>query len=207
MPNLNAPTGLSPVSYRDGSKWNGAARLYAIAAAITDPFSIGDLVKMDAGNFATVDGIPYIIRATAGAAARGVVVAVGTANAMRWAGGPYIDPNNLSRVQRPSGAASGIYYALVADDPNIIFEIQEDTSAAPAVANFTKNANVAFANPTAPNQLSAFQLSATSYGTGATLNLKVMGAVQRDDNIPLTAYQKLLVCINNHDFAAGTAGY
>lgn len=207
MPNLNAPAGLVPTGYRDGSKWNGAARLYAIAAAITDPFSVGDLVKMDATNFATVDGIPYIIRATAGAAARGVVVAVGRANSLRWAGGPYIDPNDLTKTQRPSGAASGIYYALVADDPNIIFEIQEDTSAAPAVANFTKNANVAFANPTAPSQISAFQLSATSYATTSTLNLKVLGAVQREDNVVLAANQKLLVCINNHDFSVGTAGY
>ena len=55
--------------------------------------------------------------------------------------------------------------------------------------------------------VSAFQLSAASYGTGATLNLKVLGAVQREDNTPLQAYQKLLACINNHDFSGGTAGY
>lgn len=207
MPNLNAPAGLVPVSYRDGSAWNGQARLYAIAASITDPFSIGDVVKMDATNFATTSGVPYVIRATAAAAARGVIVGVGTQNSVIAPAGPYINPNNLSVIQRPSGAQSGIYYALVVDDPNVIFEVQEDTSASPAVANFTKNANIAFANPTAPNQLSAFQLSATSYGTGATLNLKVMGAVQRPDNQILAAYQKLLVCINNHDFSGGTAGY
>ena len=43
--------------------------------------------------------------------------------------------------------------------------------------------------------------------TTATLNLKVLQAVQRPDNTPYTAYQRFLVQINNHDFSGGTSGY
>jgi hypothetical protein len=41
----------------------------------------------------------------------------------------------------------------------------------------------------------------------ATLNLKVLQAVQRPDNANYTSYQRLLVTLNNHDFSGGIVGY
>ena len=55
--------------------------------------------------------------------------------------------------------------------------------------------------------ISGFTLNNNSFAATATLNLKVLQAVQRTDNQPYAAYQKWLVLINNHDFATGTAGY
>lgn len=208
MANLNAPSGLSPVMYRNGNTWNGQTRLYGIAAADTNAYFVGDPVKIDATNFADANGIPFVTKATAAAAMRGVVVAIGAALPYGFQGGPYINPNDLTKTSRPSGAQTINYYVAVVDDPDVIFEVQEDTSAAPgAAAQMTKNANLSFGAPATGVFVSGAMLAATSYGTGATLNLKVLQAVQRSDNQPFAASQKLLVTINNHDFSGGTVGY
>lgn len=207
MANLNAPSGLSPVMYRNGNFWNGQTRLYAVAASDTNPYYIGDVVKIDSTNFADPNGIPYVTRATAGATVRGVVAAVGTA-IPGYQGGPFINPNDLTKTFRPSGAQTVIYYLAVVDDPDVIFEIQEDTTSTAGQASaVTKNANFTVANPATGIYVSGFTLNSASYGTTATLNLKVLQAVQRPDNQPFTAYQKWLVYLNNHDYSGGTAGY
>jgi hypothetical protein len=194
--------------YRNANFWNGQARLYGIAASDINPCYIGDVVKIDATNFADVNGIPLVTRATAGASVRGVVVAVGTALPYGYQGGPYINPNDLGKTYRPSGAQSGLYYVAVVDDPDVVYEIQEDTTSTPGqAAQMTKNANLTIANPATGVFVSGFTLNSNTYATTATLNLKVLQAVQRADNVPYTAYQKLLVTLNNHDFSGGTVGY
>lgn len=208
MPNVNAPSGLAPVCYRSGSPWNGQCRLYCVAAANTNAFYIGDPVKMDATNYADSNGIPCVTLGTAGATARGVIVAIGTAVPSSYQPGSYINPNDLSKISRPAGAQAVDYYVGVVDDPDVIFEIQEDTTSTPGqAAQMTKNANFIAGSPATGVQVSAFQLNSNTYNTTSTLNLKVMQAVQRQDNTPYTAYQKLLVTINNHDFSVGTDGY
>ena len=208
MPNLNAPAGLAPVKYRNGNYWNGQARLYAIAPAVTGAFYIGDLVKIDATNFADANGIPCVTNATAGATARGVVVAIGTAVPYGFQGGPYVNPNDLTKIFRPSGAQTGYYYAAVVDDPDVIFEIMEDTTSTPGQASaVTKNANVTFSAPATGVFVSGATLNSNTYAVTATLNLKVLQAVQRSDNTPYTAFQRWEVLINNHDFSGGTVGY
>ena len=208
MANLNAPSGLSPVMYRNGNAWNGQVRMYGIAAANTNAIYIGDPLAIDATNFSDINGITFLTKATAGASMRGVCVGIGLALPYGFQGGPYINPNNLNIQYRPSGAQPTNYYVAVVDDPDLIYEIQEDTSGAPgAAAQMTKNVNLSFGAPATGVYLSGAMALSSSYATTATLNLKVIQAVQRSDNIPFTAYQKLLVTINNHDFNAGTVGY
>ena len=208
MANLNAPAGLSPVGYMNGNPWSGQARLYGIIAGDTNAFYIGDVVKMDATNFADANGIPYVTRATAGSTVRGVVVGVGTSLPYGYQGSPYVNPNDLTKTYRPSGAQSVNYYVAVVDDPSVVFEVQEDTTSTPGTATqMTKNANFTAANPATGVFISGFTLNSNTYNTTSTLNLKVLQSVQRPDNTPYTAYQKLLVTLNNHDFSSGTAGY
>ena len=208
MANLNAPSGLAPVMHIDGSSWNGQARLYAVIAGDTNSYYCGDVVKIDATNFADSNGINYVTRATAGATVRGVVVGVGAALPYGFQGGPYINPANLTQGFRPSGAQSQNYYLAVVDDPDVIFEVMEDTTSTPGqAAQMTKNANFTAANPAANTYVSGFTLNSSTYATTSTLNLKVLQPSQRNDNTPFTAYQRLLVMLNNHDFHVGTAGY
>jgi hypothetical protein len=208
MANINAPSGLAPVMYRNGNPWNGQARLYAVIAGDTNSYYAGDVVKIDATNFADTNGIPYVTRATAGNVARGVVVAVGTAIPYGYQGGPFVNPADLTKAYRPSGSQSGNYYVAVVDDPDVIFEVQEDATSTPGTATqMTKNANFTAANPATGVYVSAFTLNSNTYNTTATLNLKVLQAVQRPDNTPYSAYQRLLVLLNSHDFSSGTVGY
>ena len=201
MANVNAPSGLTPVMHRDGSMWNGQTRQYCVLAADTNPYYVGDLVKVSAN--ADVNGIPAVTLGTAGAAARGVVTGVSTIAQ----GGPIINPADLTKTFRPSGAQAINYYLSVVDDPTVVFEIQEVNSGTAGVAtNMNKNANIVYGAPAAGVFLSGTTLDNTTYATTATLNLKVMGVVQRLGNTPFTLAQRLLCVINNHDFNGGTAG-
>ena len=214
MANLNAPSGLAPVGYRNGNFWNGQARLYKIAAALNvanGGMFIGDPVSIDAANYAdAVNGIPYVKQITAGAgnSIRGVIVGIGLALPYGFQGGPYINPNDLTKTYRPSGTAATDYVVAVVDDPDVVFEIQEDTTSTPGLAaQMNKNATPTLGTPATGVFVSAVTLNSSTYAVGATLQLKVLQAVQRSDNTPYTAYQRLLVTINQHDFSGGTAGY
>ena len=141
---------------------------------------------------------------TAGAAVRGVIVGIGT----NKSGGPYINPNDLTKVFRPTGAQSVNYYCAVVDDPDVIFEIQEG-GVGTLLTTAAISRNVNFSTGTRPVgsgvQLSPAFLDNNTVAGTATLNLKILGAVQRMDNVPFATYQKWNVIINNHEFSAGTA--
>lgn len=206
MPNINAPAGLTPVMNRSGSKWNGQTRLYAIAAADTNAIYVGDPVKVTGA--ADANGLQVVTLGTAGASLRGVVVGIGTAvQGGGPQGGPLINPADLTKTFRPSGAQSQVYYAAVVDDPDVVYEIQEAFTATPTTsAQIAKNANFVYAAPATGVFVSGVCLDQSSLNTTATLNLKIIQAVQRYDNTPFTTYQRFLVTINNHDFSSGIAG-
>lgn len=203
MPNVNRPSGLSPVKYLGGADWDGKANQYYIAAADTNPFYIGDVVTLNNTADAT-RGIQGITLATAGNPAVGVVVGIG----INPEGGPYIDPDNLSRVWRPSGAQTVPYYAMVVDDPNVIFEAQEDgVGGTIAAASSSKNANLIYAAPAAGVRVSGTMIDSSTVNTTSTLNLKLLGLVRRyEGNGSLNTYgnfAKWLCLINNHYYRAG----
>lgn len=207
MANLNAPSGLSPVMYRNGNPWNGQTRIYAIAAADTNAYAIGDLVKITAA--ADANGIAVATLATAGSSVRGVIVGISAAVPMGGVlqGGPVINPNNLATVTRPAAAQSTIWYVTVVDDPDVIFEVQEVYSGTAGTATaLSKNANFVYAAPATGSNLSGTTLDNTTFNTTATLNFKIISAAQRTDNTPFTLGQRWWVSINNHDFSGGTAG-
>jgi hypothetical protein len=211
--NPSKPAGLSPVRYLNGATYDGKGQVYSIATSDTNPYFPGDLVTPTATGDS--NGIPGITLATAGNVAVGVVVAVGTILSATYLvpGGPYINPNNLNIVNRPSGTQSTVYYALVADDPNIIYEIQEGgagTNLTTAACN--NNANILYAAPATGVNVSGTTLNNASVATTITLNLKVLRLGQRIDNHFVTSpatgggAQKWEVIINNHVYRAGTTG-
>lgn len=203
MANVNRPSGLSPVKYLGGADWDGKANMYYIAAANTNPFYIGDLVDLNNTADAT-RGIQGITLATAGNPAVGVIVGIGT----NPEGGPYINPANLDRVWRPSGAQAENYYALVVDDPYVIFECQEDGLVQPLPAgSVSANVNIIYAAPATGVRVSGTQIDSDTDNTTSTLNLKLMGLVRRyEGNGSLNTfgqYAKWLCMINNHRYKAG----
>lgn len=211
--NPSRPAGLSPIRYLNGAKYDGKGQMYCVLAADTNPYFPGDLVTPQ--NTGDANGIPAVTLATAGNVAVGVIVAIGTLQGTGYLppGGPYINAANLNLVNRPTGAQPSVYYALVSDDPNIIYEIQEGgagTNLTTAAVN--NNANILYAAPAAGVNVSGTTLNNASVAATATLNLKILRLVQRIDNHFLTspatggAAQKWEVLINSHVYRAGTAG-
>ena len=97
------------------------------------------------------------------------------------------------------------YYVLVADDPDLLFEVMDDGLSALTATSCNKNASFTVANPTSPAQNSASVLATGTIGTVNTLNLKLIGLVQRPGNV-YGANALWLVKWNLHEFASPTVG-
>lgn len=196
MPNINKPAGFSPVGYLNGAPWNGQARLYSIAASYGTALYIGDPV-ISSGT-ADANGVPGIqIGATTGAL-RGVIVGLGVSE------GLMADPTNLDRIYRPA-SDTRVWYAMVADDPNIIFEVQEESNGTQLAATEV-GLNTISKSGTGNGYVSGWMIpSATGAtpNTTATLQLRLLGLARRPDNA-FGAYAKWLVQINVHELAHGT---
>lgn len=201
MPNQNKPRGLVPSRYQDGSSWSGTGNLYYIAQADTNQFNCGDAVKSAAT--ADANGVPGITKALGTDTLRGVVMGFLVAPPYN----PSLAGINLDlTLQNVPATKLKAYYALVCDDPTVLFEIQDDGITPLTAAQMNKNASFTVANPTSPMPNSASVLTTASVAVTAALNLKLVGAVQRDDNIPFTAFADYLVRINQHELMGGTAG-
>lgn len=202
MPNLNAPKGFVPSRYLNGAVWDGAVNMYFVPQADTNQINPGDAVKSAAVSDA--NRVPGVTKITNGTdAARGVVVACLVAPMFQ----PSLQGITLDlAVQNIPATKTKDYYVLVVDDPKVLFEIQDNGTGALASTSMSKNFSFTVANPTAPQQNSASVLNNASVGTVNTLNLRLMGAVQRDDNDPTLANAKWLVKWNLHELAEGTVG-
>lgn len=192
MPNSNAPMGLRPVRYLSGSPYNGAVNRYFVPSTDATAIYIGGLVKpagsADANGVMTVTG-----NVSTGNAVVGVVVGVQPVTAD-------------STTYR---AASTDRYVYVADDPDLVFEIQEDGVGGSLAATSVANAAdiIGFTGGSTSTGLSSLMLdssTATAAGDG-TEDVLIVGLVQRPDNeIGTTA--KWLVRLGNHFYVDGQAG-
>ena len=198
MANVSRPKGLVPVAYLNGAPWNGQARLYYATAPAAGLF-VGDPVTLSGSGDAK--GIPGVTIGVAGSAIVGVVVGVVVSEP-----GVSLVGSSLDLTYRSiAGSATG--YVLVADDPNIIFEIQEALTTPFAVTDIGANCNFLIAAGATVYSDSATTTAVAAPTTTATLNLKILGLAQRPDNA-VGQYAELLVKINNHQYGSstGTAG-
>lgn len=199
MPNVSKPMGLSPVGYLNGAPWNSQGRTYAIAASNVNAFAIGDPLVLAGG--ATADGVPLVTLATAGTG--NAIVGVLLGDGGLYQGGAFVDPSNLDNATIPA-TKTRVYYVMVADDPNTVFEVQEGgAGAAITAANGTRNFNLL--SGTNNGYLSGWQMDNASGAVGATLQLKSLGLAPRADNA-FGVYAKWRVIINNHQYRSGTVG-
>lgn len=188
MANADAPRGFVPVRHANGAPYSGAATRYYIASGESNNIFIGDPVALSGD--ADANGVPGVVRATAGAGSSAgdgpVGVVVGFEN---------LTSDNLSRSYRP-GATAG--YLLVADDPFLEYEIQEDSDGgAIAVASVGLNANFIIGTGSTTTGLSAVELDSNTAATTAALDCRILGLVQRADN-EAGVNAKWRVKLNNH---------
>lgn len=199
MPNSNNPMGLIPRRYRNGAPFVGPLRKYYVPASDGTALFEGDPVIL-AGS-ADAKGIPAVTRATAGSAGRITGVVCGIAN------DETLPASNdmLEQGYRPASTAG---YVLVCDDPNVLYEIQEDSAGgALAAADIGLNADLASGSGSTYTRKSGFMLDTSTKATTATLQLRIIGLEQRPDN-EFGDNAKVLVAINlpTETGAAGSTG-
>jgi hypothetical protein len=115
------------------------------------------------------------------------------------------DPTNLSLRHR---TASTNRIALVLDDPEAIFEIQEVSGGtAFTAAEVGLNANVIVGSGSTTTGMSGMEINNSGENTTADLDLKILGLVKRPDNA-FGEHAKWLVRINTHSYgnSAGNSG-
>lgn len=192
MANPDNASGLKPLRYLSGAPYNGAANTYYVPASDSTPIYIGGLVK-PAGS-GDADGIMSVTGNVAtGNAVIGVVVGV-------------VPVTASSTTYREASTAR---YVQVADDPNLVFGIQEDSVGGALAATAIGNAAdiIGFTGGSATTGRSSLQLdssTATASGDG-TEDVLVIGLVQRPDNA-IGTNAKWLVRLNNHFNVDGQAG-
>ena len=166
MANADVPNGLKPVRTLTGSPYNGATRRAVHAAGDSVELFVGDLVKLTGAGDAT-DNLPVVAQAAAGNSVCGVVVG--------------IEPD-YSDLEKHYVVASTRRIVHVAMDPNLIFEVQEDsTGGSIAVASIGLNTDVVVGSGSTTTGASAMELDSSDVGTSAG-QLKLLQLAQREDN-------------------------
>ncbi|UOF82043.1 hypothetical protein [Caudoviricetes sp.] len=197
MANVIAPRGLSPVGTVVGADWNQQGRLYAIASDATNTYAIGDIVMSATSSDA--NGVPYAVKFTEGSVPLGVIVGIQVASP-----GVSLQGTTLSLEQSYIGLNAGTRYVYVVDDPNVIFQVQFDSTGV-TQANIHKNAALTItANQTSLSQSSPYSSTvATAAATTNTLPLRLLGLAQQPNNT-FGANATVLAKFNIHEFGAGT---
>ena len=190
MANTDAPKGAVPIKHLDGSPWNGSLNEYLIASAYNTTIYFGDFVKMTATG--------KIELAAAGNTILGVFQGVNYRNSSGEVVFSKYWP--ASTVTFNSEDAK----ALVVDQPDVIFEMQQDSDTdTPSQADIGTNADfIATHTGSTLTGLSKEEVD-TSTCTTATANLRILRFVPKPDNA-VGAYAKVEVLINEHFYKTTT---
>lgn len=206
MANANVPRGLIPYRRFDNSVFNGPFGVYYVPSSYGTPLYIGDPVDIKSGSNDTI-GTPSIILASVGSPILGVIV--GIVN-----GGPEGALITVTRDLPIYHPASTAQYVAVAEDPNILYEVQDDASTQSSFAPIVwagKNANLVSGSGSTTTGFSGWQLAASTVATTNTLDVKIIRPLQQADNViggtvNTNMNAKWLVKLNNSRFANQTAG-
>ena len=190
MANVNKPFGLRPLGKVGSNVNSDGDTQYRIASNTTDAIFQGDTVTLSGG---------YVIKATPGAAK---ILGV-------FLGCQYTDPTTKKTTFKnyyPGAVVASDIVATIVDDPYALFLVQASGVAANTCVG--KNADlVQTAAGNTTTGVSGLELSTGTLGTGADLNVKVVGisSVPGEGDVT-SAYANLIVRINEHLYSEPTAG-
>lgn len=186
MANVDRPNGFRPVRHANGSPYNGACeRMIA-----QENLFLGDLVEPVTTGIAIGDGgYQEVGRAETGDPIVGVVVG--------W------DPNpaDLGALYHASSATRFVYIARCDD---LILEAQNDGAMTHEHVGF--NADFVVAAGSTVTGLSNMEVNSATEATTATLDLRIVGFVDRPGNETTAANAKMLVRVNRSWQANQVAG-
>ena len=189
MANTDTPFGFKPVKHLNGAPWNGKANVYYIPSTDNTAVFVGDAVK-GAGSADATGKYPTVTQATAGAAVIGVVIGFGD--------NPYTmtHPDSPNRSYRPAATAM---YAFVVDDPQVIFEVQEDSDANSITAAMVGlSTNFVVGTGSTVTGKSAMELDSSDTATDAAGNCRILRLANREDN-ELGNYAKWEILFGEHE--------
>lgn len=189
MANPNTPRGLVPYKYASGAPYNGSANIYSLPSGYATALYQGDpLVATGASD---ANGIPVVQLATAG----GGTYVLGSFVSIVDGGNPVIPVTQGLPIYHPASTAQ---YILVADDPNLLFWIQEDSvgGAITVATAGMKNADLVSGSGSTATGQSGWQLDSSTIQTTNTLQLRIMGGLQETDNTMGISFAKWLVRLN-----------
>ncbi len=181
MANTNAPFGARLVGSLLGAPINGMINTYTAPASYATDIFIGDPVIVTG---ARSSGYQNVNVATAGATNRitGFVVGFGPTPGI---------------VSLGYGAASTLRYVQVCDNPEALWELQEDAvGGAIAEASIGLNVDLVSGSGSTYTKKSGWMIDSSTVATGATLQMTIRNIVTRVDNESATAYAKYICSIN-----------
>ena len=198
MANASIARGLIPVRYRSGAPYSGGDNTYYVPSTDSTAIYIGDPVKpVTAASDA--NGIPTVTIATAA----GGTFILGSVVGVVSAGEPVVAQTRDKTVYRPASTAA---YVLVADDPDLLFEIQEDgVGGAMGVSAGSRNVDLIAGTGSNNSGYSGWMADSSTLAVTATLQLRILRPVERADNDPTLTLAKWLVSVNLHN-ARSTLG-
>ncbi len=199
MANTVRPRGLVPVRRRDGAAWNGKVRPYLAPTGVTDNLFVGDPVDIAGTTNSTV------ITVIGGEFQIGSLptIALATLADGNYTIGPIIGFMPTTQASEIYGVGSTNRVCLVADDPNLIFEIQDDGAAALGITSVGLNAIMQSGTGSTTTGLSGYVLdtNGTSPSADASNMLLIERAVNRPENDATLASAIWEVSISMHRFA------
>jgi hypothetical protein len=181
MANTSLKKGFRPVCYRSGAPYNGSYNIY-YKDATAGIIAVGDPVIRGTDS-SDPEGYPECVRATTDGAITGVVVGV---------------VPTLARIDQPRHLlAADVGYLMVADDPNLLFEVQDNGGATGiAITNIGQHVDsVTALDADIVLGYSKFEIDTESLATGNTWRIEKL--VKRADNA-VGANAKWLVSANLH---------
>jgi hypothetical protein len=205
MANANIPRGLIPYRKFDEGYVTGGVGIYYVPSSYATALYIGDPVDIVSGSNDSI-GTPAVQLASSGSPILGVMVGIVD-------GGPegaIITVTQGLPVYHPASTAQ---YIAVMEDPNALYEIQDDASSQARAPNLWagRNANLVSGSGSTVTGYSGWQLQASSVATTNTLDLKIIRPLQQVDNTIGSSANtnmnaKWLVKLNNSRFANQIAG-
>lgn len=192
MANSDNPMGLVPVKDKNGRTYNGSFNLYYVPSTYATALFVGDpVVITGTSNTAAykehaAGTLPEINKATAagGNYISGVIV------------GFEIDQDDLTKTYNPASTERIVY---VADNPDLLFEVQEDSAGtALAATSVGLNADLVYTHSgSTTSGKSGAELDRSTAATTNTLQLKILRLANKVDNA-IGDSAKWLVQINLH---------
>jgi len=177
-----------------GAPYNGAVRTYYVPVGNATALYVGDPIQIIT-NSSDGNGVQSVGIATAGGGAYVLGSFQGISNNAGQATIP------LLQSQTPYLAAGQAAYIYVADDPFLLYDVQENGAMVSGASG--RNVDLLAGAGSTVTNYSGWTLNSGSLNTTATLQMRVMQMLQQADNA-VGSYAKWLCKINLHTLLNST---